>query len=185
MRIIGGEKKGLVLSSIKGDWIRPTSDKIRGAIFSSVLNYIDTDSIFVDCFSGSGAMSIEALSRGFKTAYLFDKNKKSIEIIKANLKKAQYLKHTHIYQCSALEGLKKLEKDDVIADFIFMDPPYKKINLVFELLEYINQKNLLSPHGIIVIEHDKSDIINQSINYFHLLKEKSYGNTTITMLTNE
>lgn len=182
MRIISGEKKGLNLSSIKGDWIRPTTDKVRGAIFSSILNYIPDDGIFVDCFAGSGAMSIEALSRGFKHAYLFDNNKKSIQVIKENLKKADYLNESTVRLSTALKGLAFLKENKIQADFFFMDPPYKKFEIIFELLEYISNNRLLSNEGVIVLEHDKSDIINGTISDFLILKEKTYGNTAITIL---
>lgn len=182
MRIISGKKKGLNLTAIKGDWIRPTTDKVRGAIFSSVLNYISDEGVFVDCFAGSGAMSIEALSRGFEHAYLFDNNKKSIQIIKENLKKANYLKETTVLLSSAIKGLRFLKDNNIKADFFFMDPPYKKFEIIFELLEYISNNSLLSPEGVIVLEHDRNDIINGTINNFLILKEKTYGSTTITIL---
>lgn len=185
MRIISGDKKGLVLNSIKGDWIRPTSDKIRGALFSSLLSEFSEIDGFVDCFAGSGAISIEACSRGVKNIFLFDKNKNSIEIIKKNIKKANYQKDINVYNCSALKGLDILSKEHIKFDVFFMDPPYKDLDLIYPIIEKIYDDNLLNDKGIIVVEHDKNDIINKLINNYHIYKEKKFGNTVLTYIENE
>ena len=181
MRIISGERKGLALTNIHGNWIRPTTDKIRGAIFSSLHNYFSSINGFIDCFGGSGAMAIEAASRKIKNIYCFDNNKKSIKVIKENLNKAHYNKEIHLYNLSAKKGLEILKTRKFQADVFFMDPPYKDIDLVYELLEIIKSNKLIAPVGLIVIEHDKSDIIQLNDSY-NIIKEKKYGNTIVTYL---
>lgn len=186
MRIIGGEKRGTQLVNIKGNWIRPTSDKVREAIFSSLLSYINDWDVFIDCFSGSGAMGIEAYSRGFREVILFDNNKKSIGIINKNLEKVGYTDDIKVYNVSATTGLDILEKFDIKANVFFMDPPYKNIKEVYKLLNKIEQKNLLAHNSIILIEHDRNDIIDVTNPYYKIVKEKNYGQTTITyVLKNE
>ncbi len=86
MRVIAGEKRGTKLVSIDGDFIRPTTDKVKGAVFNSVQVELREAQVFVDLFGGSGAMGIEALSRGIPQAYFFDISRNSIGIIKKNLK---------------------------------------------------------------------------------------------------
>ncbi len=179
MRIIAGDKKGLNLTSLKGDAVRPTTDKIRGAIFSMLGSLGITQDVFVDCFAGTGAMAIEALSRGFKEVYLFDSSKKSISIIKKNLELSGYEAEAKLYHCKALAGLEMLKGRKV--DVFFMDPPYKKLDLIFPLLDYIKQNNILAENGVIMIEHDKGDIIIERIKDFTFIKEKKYGNTVITI----
>lgn len=182
MRIIGGEKRGTLLANIKGDWIRPTTDKVREAIFSSLLSYIIDFDVFVDCFAGSGAMGLEACSRGFKDVILFDNNKKSLNIINKNITKLGYKDKVKVYLTSAKKGLEILDKYKIKGNVFFMDPPYKKIDLVYELLDIIIEKDLLAKNSIILIEHDKNDIINKVDSNYKIVKEKNYGQTTITYI---
>ncbi len=182
MRIIAGEKKGTTLSRINGDWIRPTSDKIRGALFSTLFSYFPKIEGFIDCFSGSGAVAIEAVSRGVKDVYLFDKSSKSARIIRENLKKTNYKNKVHFYPYSIQKGLGILHKEGIKAEVFFMDPPYKDINQIKDLLESIKKYEILKFGGIIVIEHDKKDEIHNLISDYKVLKEKAYGNTVLTYL---
>lgn len=181
MRIISGEKRGTVLSAIKGDWIRPTSDKVRGALFSSLLSAKPDINVFTDMFSGSGAVAIEALSRGIETVYLFDNNKKSIAVIRQNLKKTGYTDRAHLLFMSAQKGLLWLKENGVVSDVFFMDPPYKEIGQITGLMDTIEREKLLADDGIIMIEHDKNDIMPSKAGVFFLCKEKKYGNTVITL----
>lgn len=180
MRIIAGERGGLRLSTIKGDSIRPTTDKIRGAIFSSLYSMQGIGGSFIDCFCGSGAMAIEALSRGYDNVYAFDSSKKSIAVIEKNLKLARYEDKIHLYKMSAKKGLTKLGEDGIHAETIFMDPPYKKLDLIYPLFDTIDNYQLAAPSGIVVIEHDKNDKIDKVIGNFSSIKEKVYGNTAIS-----
>ncbi len=179
MRIIAGEKRGTQLASIKGDWIRPTSDKIRGAVFSSLFSLSDPQ-VFTELFAGSGAMGIEALSRGIPEVWQFDNNRKSIDIIKKNLEKTGYTDKTNLCFMSAAKGLRLLAEKNIASDVIFMDPPYKDVSQTLDLMTFIHEQNLLTPDGIIMIEHDKNDIMPIKSGKFDRIKEKKYGTTVIT-----
>ncbi len=180
MRVIAGEKRGLKLSAIKGDWIRPTSDKVKGAVFNSIQLRVSEAEVFVDLFGGSGSMGIEALSRGIPKAYFFDISRDSIEIIRKNLKLAGYEKRGEVRHCSAEEGISMLADRGIRCDVIFMDPPYKDGEDMIRLLEKISDKKILNSDGIIMMEHEKSVIMPLGINLFEKTKEKKYGSTLIS-----
>lgn len=180
MRVIAGEKRGMVLYSPKDQKVRPTADKVKGAIFNSIQNEISSASVFVDVFGGSGAMGIEALSRGAAEAWFFDCARESIALIKKNVQKAKYEKRAHICHCPAEKGLLLLEKNGIAADVFFLDPPYVKVKETIGLLEIIQGKKLLKKDGIIMIEHDKNDIIPSCIKNFLNIKTKTYGMTCIS-----
>jgi 16S rRNA (guanine966-N2)-methyltransferase len=185
MRIIAGEKRGKKLVDINGDRIRPTTDKIKGAIFNTLQNDIREAVIFVDLFSGTGAMGLEALSRGVKMAYFFDNSKASIEIIKKNIKLLGYEDRVAVFNQTAEQGLMHLEKNRVKCDVIFMDPPYHMVTETYKLLEIIEKKEILVESGKLVIETEKSVIMPVVKNKLTCYKSKSYGITTISYYSRE
>lgn len=180
MRVIAGEKRGLKLSAIKGDWIRPTTDKVKGAVFNSIQFRLGEARNFIDLFGGSGAMGIEALSRGVPQAYFFDISRDSVGVIKKNLKLAGYENRAKVTCCPAAEGLSLLERNAVRCDVIFMDPPYKDGVEAVTLIKKISDKKILNSDGIIMMEHEKSVIMPLEINLFEKTKEKKYGSTIVS-----
>jgi len=180
MRVIAGIKRGTLLATLQGDAIRPTSDKVKGAIFSSLQNDLRKANVFVDLFGGTGAMGIEALSRGVKKAYYFDIAKPSIEIIKKNIQKTAFQSQSIVQQQSAKEGINYLYQNNEICDIIFMDPPYKKSLDTLFLVQQIIEKKILSKTGKIVIEHDKQTPFPKTIDSMIQYKEKNYGRICIS-----
>lgn len=185
MRIIAGEKRGKKLVGINGDRIRPTTDKIKGAVFNSLQNEIREAEIFVDLFSGTGAMGLEALSRGVEMAYFFDNAKESIEIIKKNISLLGYENRAKVFNQSAEQGLLFIEKNRIKCDVIFMDPPYHMTTEMLKLLEIIGEKEILAESGKLVIETEKSVIMPVVKNKLTCYKSKSYGITTISYYSRE
>ncbi|MGL4607797.1 MAG: 16S rRNA (guanine(966)-N(2))-methyltransferase RsmD [Eubacteriaceae bacterium] len=179
MRVIAGSKRGKKLAEFKGESIRPTSDKVKGAIFSSLQNEIKTCQVFVDLFGGTGAMGIEALSRGSKKAYFFDSAKESIQLINKNLKLTDFENQGSVNLMSAKRGIDFLGTNNIQCDIIFMDPPYKMAEECVELIELISKKEILRDFGKIVIECEKSVIMPLEKNNFRCIKSKKYGNTMI------
>ncbi len=179
MRIIAGEKRGTHLVTLKGQNIRPTSDKIREAIFSSLQFDLLGAKIFVDLFAGSGAMGIEALSRGVEKAYFFDVSNESLSTIKENLKKTNYENRGFVLKKRAKEAINYLSKQKIKCDFIFLDPPYSQGQSLIDLLNHINQKEILENYGKIVIEAEKSVIMPIEKSKLLCYKKKKYGNTLV------
>ncbi len=177
MRIIAGEKGGLRLKDFKGDFIRPTTDKIKGAIFSSLESLSPGKETFVDLFAGTGGMGIEALSRGYENAFFFDKDRRSHQIEKENLKLSGYTQRAEVTLLPAARGIKMLKENGIRPDVIFMDPPYKIVPDILKLFPEI--ESIARPGSIVILEHDKKDIIPNTIGRFDKIKEKKYGNTVI------
>ncbi|MDI3535704.1 MAG: hypothetical protein PWP16_540 [Eubacteriaceae bacterium] len=185
MRIIGGEKRGSKLMPVSSGGIRPTADKIRGAIFNSLQFELRDAKVFVDLFAGTGAMGIEALSRGVEKAYFFDVAESSLQIVKKNLAKVAYLDRSEVYKKSAEDGLAFLKKGQIKVDFIFIDPPYIQGDSIKHLLEVIESKEILTNSGKIVIETEKSVIMPLEKNTLVCYKKKTYGNTLVHFYSKE
>ncbi|MBI4856877.1 MAG: 16S rRNA (guanine(966)-N(2))-methyltransferase RsmD [Acetobacterium woodii] len=185
MRIIAGEKRGKKLVEITGNKVRPTTDKIKGAIFNSLQNDIRQAKVFVDLFSGTGAMGLEALSRGVDQAYFFDVSRESIQITRKNITLLGYEDHAKVFNQSALSGVEMLEQKKVRCDIIFIDPPYSQVEEIQNLLEILSEKEILSENGKLVIETEKSVIMPLVKNKLSCYKSKKYGITTISYYSRE
>lgn len=179
MRVIAGEKRGMTLFAPPDEAVRPTSDKIKGAIFNSIQSAVAEANVFADCFGGSGAMGIEALSRGVGEAWFFDTAKASIALIEKNIRKAGFESRAHICHCSAEAGIERMAQRGVQGDVFFMDPPYAMGEELPQLMERILQKGCISDHGIMVIETEKGVRLPEQIMGLSCVREKHYGITAI------
>lgn len=185
MRVIAGDKRGKKLAGISGDKIRPTTDKVKGAIFNSLQFELRNTRVFVDLFSGSGAMGIEALSRGVEMAYFFDISQDSIEIIKKNIALTGYESRSKVFKIPGIKGLEMLSQNKVLCDIIFMDPPYVQGEGSENILGIIAEKEILSENGKVVIESAKSVIMPLEKNNLVCYKSKKYGNSIISYYCRE
>ena len=174
MRIIAGKHKGRILSTFEADNIRPTSDRVKEAIFSKI-QFVLPDSTVLDLFGGTGNFGLEALSRGAKLVYICDNNDKSINLITKNnnaLKEnAKIIKNDFHKILKNLEGVK--------FDIIFLDPPYAT-NYGEQSLELINKHNLLSFDGFVIFEHNKGKQFD--FFGFELFDQKTYGTMQVSFL---
>lgn len=171
MRIISGEFRGFKLDTPKGDAIRPTTDRIKEDVFNIISPYIE-DSLFLDLFSGTGAIGIEAISRGCAKAVLVDHDKTSIALIKKNASKIKSRKIEII--CSNAEKFLLSTQDKY--DIIFMDPPYRYEN-IGKLIDIIEKRDIINNNGIMIIEQGGDSEIEEKIGYFILYKTKKYAST--------
>lgn len=176
MRIIAGKHKGLNLKSFDFDGTRPTSDKVREAIFSKI-QFSILGSNCLDLFGGTGAITLELLSRGAENVVVCDNNIKSINLIKENSVKAK--ESPEIIKSDFKVCLKNLNLENRKFDIIFLDPPYKsdfgKISL-----NLIEEYNLLSDDGIVIYECDKNTTVN--LNKLSIYDEKVYGTIKVYFL---
>ena len=171
MRVISGKARGLKLKTIDGDTTRPTKDMVKEALFSMLIGHVE-GCVFLDLFAGSGAIGIEALSRGAKEAYFCDLNKKCIEVIKDNISKARFDDFAKIYNLDYLQMLDKVR--NVSFDVIYVDPPYNK-GMGIDAIEKISSYELLKTNGIIVLETDEIEEIPDTIGDFERYKSRNYG----------
>ena len=151
-----GEKeyKGKKLKSPKNKFIRPTSDRVKEAVFN-ILGSKVPDSLFLDLFAGTGSMGIEALSRGASRAVFVDNNNSSLKIIRENLEMTKLLNKSEIINDSCLNCVNKLKHKYEKFDIIYMDPPYNMENII-RLLEIVTNQGLLDREGVLLLEHSKN-----------------------------
>ncbi len=165
LRIISGKYRHLIIEVPNTINTRPTTDKVREALMSALSNEIE-NRIVLDLFSGSGALAIEALSRGAKYAYLCDNSKLAITTIKKNLKKLGII-NAGVLFLDYKNALKYFKVNNIKFDLVFLDPPYIKKEIYKEVLIYLLENNLLNDNAILVEESNMelNDEIGLSKNY--------------------
>jgi len=159
MRIISGKARGTKLYTLQGDNTRPTLDRVKESLFNIIQSKIQ-DSIFLDLFSGSGAIGLEAVSRGAKKAILCDKSKEACTIIKKNIEKIHALENVELYQADFKEVLTNRISEKL--DIIYLDPPYKT-NFAIEAINIILTKEILHENTMVIIETDDKDKMIESL----------------------
>lgn len=172
MRVIAGKYKRTPLKTIESNDTRPTKDMVKEALFSTIDIFSDTK--FLDLFAGSGAIGIEAISRGANKVIFNDKNIEAVKIIKENLNKIHedFLIYNYDYE----ECLFKLS--DYRFDYIFLDPPYI-FDEYDELFSLIEKYNVLNEKGIIIVETNKTLNIKDNYESLSKYKERKYGITKL------
>ena len=176
MRIVSGKFRAKKLSPPTHN-IRPTLDKVKQALYTKLQFQIEGSSV-LDLFSGSGALGIEAVSRGAKKVVFVDVNPKSIDLTKKNLSSLKLDGTTEI-QVHKSDYLTYLETTKEVFDIIILDPPYEK-GFYLPALEVIHQRKLLKPEGIIICEHLREQELKQNI--FEVMDIKHYGSVSLTYL---
>ncbi|OGO82130.1 MAG: 16S rRNA (guanine(966)-N(2))-methyltransferase RsmD [Clostridiales bacterium GWD2_32_19] len=179
MRVISGSARRLSLKTIEGQETRPTLDRIKETLFNIMpMDLIDID--FLDLFSGSGAIGIEALSRYANSAVFVDSNPKCTEIIKENLIHTKLIDRANIYTLRTEDAIKKIAIGEQKFDIIFLDPPYDKGFINFSLKK-ITECDILKKEGFIIIESSKEETWDNYEN-LEVYKTKDFKITKITIL---
>jgi 16S rRNA (guanine966-N2)-methyltransferase len=158
MRVIAGKYRSRALRSLRGMALRPTADRLRETLFDVLCggNPLALDGcVWVDLFAGTGAVGIEALSRGASTAYFVDSSKRAVELIRANLASLAIRDAGQVMHEHAAKGLRHLEGKGVRADFIFLDPPYDLHAVYAEMLEMLSESPMLKEMSVVIAEHEK------------------------------
>jgi 16S rRNA (guanine(966)-N(2))-methyltransferase RsmD len=154
MRVIAGKYKSRRLVAPSGVETRPTSDRLRETLFNVVAPSVE-GSVWFDLFAGSGAIGIEALSRGAQSVYFVESAGAAARIIRKNLHTLEISEEADIFERDAMTALRTLNTQGVVCNFIFLDPPYRKLDDYEEVLSFISRSRLLSQGGQVIAEHDK------------------------------
>lgn len=179
MRIIGGEFRSRIISMPKGVDIRPTQDKVREAIFNLLGDISGKE--MLELFAGSGAFGIEALSRGAGHVTFVDNNFRCAATIRANIESLGIdMARYDIIRANALRALPALAKKNGRFDIIFLDPPYYQ-DLAKKCLINMDACDILSPIGLVLVEHFKKDIIQSDLKTLILREERRYGDVVISI----
>jgi 16S rRNA (guanine(966)-N(2))-methyltransferase RsmD len=176
MRIITGSARGRKLKTLEGLDVRPTTDKVKEAIYSAIQFDIEGATV-LDLFSGSGQMGIEAISRGANMVFFVDKARASIECTKENLETVGFTKQAKIFNMDGLDFIKTTTQK---FDIVILDPPYSK-GIIEEVLPILETK--LNQGAKVVCEHEKYLELPQAIGDLAIKKKYSYGKTEVTIYT--
>lgn len=181
MRVITGKAKGHHLKFPKGTQTRPVTDMVRGAIFSILENIADDWSRVLDLFSGSGALGIEALSRGAGWADFVENEPKCCDIIRDNLEKTKLSAQARVYCCSVFKALSVLDKE---YNIILMDPPYSNAS-TGEFITQLAESALVGAKTTVMITHSARLPLNQTYAALNLIKEHRHGDSCISFYQKE
>jgi len=174
MRVITGTARGCRLETLAGDATRPTTDKVKEALFSAI-QFDLPDARVLDLFAGSGQLGIEALSRGADRCTFVDQNKKAVEVIRRNLQATRLSEQAQVVSADALGFLARTADT---FDIVFLDPPYAS-SLLIPALENAAEK--LNEGGIIVCESDDGTPLPETVGALSVHRTYQYGRIHITV----
>jgi 16S rRNA (guanine(966)-N(2))-methyltransferase RsmD len=179
MRIIGGKHKGKKLKCLPGLKIRPTSDRLKEALFSKLAFNIAGCS-FLDCFAGCGGIGIEALSRGADIVVFIESNRAACTIIRENLKDCDFKEKAKLLSYDWKKALKKLARENNTFDILFFDPPYHKFSYT-EIFEFLSSGKLLNINSLIAIEHFRHQTLKPAEELFSYNSTIKAGDSCISL----
>jgi 16S rRNA (guanine966-N2)-methyltransferase len=154
MRVIAGKYKSRKLAAPAGTDTRPTSDRLRETLFNVVAASVN-DSVWLDLFAGTGAIGIEALSRGARMVYFVESSKRVAHIIRENLASLGIEEGFQVIEREVATAVRMLDSQAVSCDFCFLDPPYRNMGAYEEVLGFLSQSRLLTAASTVIAEHDK------------------------------
>lgn len=177
MRIIAGRAKGIKLKMVPGNHVRPTSDRVKESIFQILGPYFQGGRV-LDLFAGTGALGLEALSRGMDEAVFVDQSIKSIQTIRSNIQHLGMENEARVIRREAKSACRWLGKHPQKFELIFVDPPYHN-QFLHSILKEISKQKLLAIHGKVVVELPTSTCLPEEIGTLKKSEERSYGQTSI------
>lgn len=180
MRIIAGENRGRRLKSVPGMKTRPTADRVKEAVFSSIEGLL-YGCRFLDVFGGTGSIALEAVSRGAAEAFVLEKDSDALRVIADNIAACGQEQRCRVLRGDSIASLDGLGRQKQQFDLIYIDPPYRS-GLYETVLQQIATRKLLAPEGMILLECAKNTSLSVENSIFFIYKEKCYGDTRIVYL---
>jgi len=177
LRVISGVCKGRRLFSLKGLALRPTSDRVKEAIFDRLQDRVQGRRI-LDLFAGTGALGIEALSRGANFTVFVEAHGASRAVIQKNLTLCGFRDRAEILPLDVAGAIQLLERRQEIFDLIFLDPPYNQ-GYAVRVLKTLAKSHLLAPQGLIIAEHSAEEPLDQFSAFFSM-DQRQYGRTRVS-----
>ncbi len=182
MRIIAGVLRGRRLATVKGR-LRPTSDKVREAIFN-ILGPAVAEAEVLDLFAGTGALGLEALSRGAKAAVFVEEHPASLSVLRRNVESLGLGAKVEVLPLPVKAGLKKLARRKATFDLVFLDPPYGS-GLAEATLRDLAAARILSPSARVVAEHSRRETLPEKVDVLALTELRHYGDTRVAFYVRE
>ena len=188
MRVIAGIYRSRVLKSLKGQALRPTSDQLRETLFN-VLGAAVHGSRFVDVFAGTGAVGIEALSRGAAEVVFVENHRAAAELIRRNLESLQVHSGAQVLLMDAVRGLEKLvaghKPGEPGLDFVFIDPPYAKAEEYERVLQFLGSAPILTQETVVVAEHHHKMELPERLGLLHRTRILRQGDAALSFYRRE
>ena len=184
MRVISGTARGRRLVSPRDARVRPTSDRVKEALFSIITGILGSFSecVVLDIFAGTGNLGIEALSRGAARAVFIDNHRESIALVRKNLELTGFTGKSTILCRDAVAALKSLEDGGLPFQLVFLDPPYGK-DLPGKILEYLATSPLIGENSLVVAEFSARDVIGTTFGPLREIDRRTYGDTVLAFYT--
>ena len=179
MRVIAGKFRSRRLKGPGMLQIRPTSDRLRETLFD-ILGPAVEDSLFVDLYAGTGAIGIEAVSRGAREVILVESNAKAAKLIRENLAALGIQAGIELITADALKGLEKIAARHLVADFIFLDPPYEKSEEHLRVLEFLDASHLVAPQGVVIVEHRSGMEVPERLDRLECTRQVEQGDAILS-----
>jgi len=181
MRVIAGRVKGRTLRSPKKSAVRPTTGLVRGAVFSILQPLVDDDWQAVDLFAGTGALGIEALSRGARWVDFVEQNPKCCSSIKENLAGTGFKDQGRVYCLSVKRALSVLDR---VYDVVFLDPPYSDSTVV-DFLRQLFESPIVGARSTVVVQYTTRQTLPDAFGSFRRFKSRKYGDTSLSFYGQE
>jgi 16S rRNA (guanine966-N2)-methyltransferase len=179
MRVIAGQFRSRTLRSLKGQALRPTSDRVRETLFN-ILGPTVEDSLFADLYAGTGAVGIEALSRGARAAIFVEQHAPATSLIRRNLESLGLTGKAEIFGVDVLRGIERLDARHVHAQFVFLDPPYAATEEYERALEFLGDSSIVAPGGRVIAEHLRKRSLPERIGELELTRVVEQGDAALS-----
>jgi len=183
VRIVAGKFRSRQLKSLKGLALRPTSDRLRETLFN-VLGDLTAGSKFVDLFAGTGAVGIEALSRGAREVVFVEKHAATAALIKKNLDALEIRDHFRILTQNALQALERLAAEPTtfrsLIDLLFLDPPYADRLQYTNVLAFLGKADLLAESAVVIAEHSRTFELPESFGKLERVRVLRQGDAALS-----
>ncbi len=181
MRVIAGTAKGFQLKGPERRTTRPATDLVRGAVFAMLESLASDWSLVLDLYSGTGAMGIEALSRGAGWVDFVDRQRRCCDIIKQNLAKTKLEEKSHVYCCEVEKAISFLDKE---YDIVIMDPPYAN-RAIGETITKLASSRLIGLETIVIVTHSPHLTLEKQYPPLSIIKERRHGDSCIAIYHKE
>jgi 16S rRNA (guanine966-N2)-methyltransferase len=179
VRVIAGKFRRRTLKGPGLLPLRPTSDRLRETLFNILAPAVE-DSLFVDLYAGTGAIGIEALSRGAREVILVESNSKAARLVRENLAALEIREGAELIESDAMTALERLAARHSLADFIFLDPPYVQAPEHARVLEYLDASHLIAPRGLVIVEHHWRLELPERLDRLECMREIEQGESMLS-----
>lgn len=177
MRIIAGKHKSRKLNTLEGMNTRPMTDKMKESVFNTIGPYFE-GGIVLDLFGGSGALSLESISRGMTEAYICDNSLDAVKVISSNVAALKEENNVHVFKTDYSQAINRLSK--IKFDLVFLDPPYR-LNINNEIIEELLKKDMINDGAIIVCQYVRGNM--KEVSQLTLIKNYSTGSSEVSIYT--